>query len=315
MSDWADDGVLDLMIQSMSVEADGVLAIDLVDPDGGLLPAWAPGAHIDLTFDGLTRQYSLCGDPADPDRYRIAVLRETDSRGGSSYLHEIARPGDILEIGGPRNHFELTPAKRYLFIAGGIGITPILPMIRQAVQDQIPWQLIYGGRSQRSMAFTTDLVGYGAHVQLYPQDATGTPDINAIIRTRAEDTAVYCCGPAGLIDAVQTSIDCWTPGELNIERFVAKDFSAAESRPLTVHCRRSGVELTVSKSQTVLDALEAAGIGVPNACRDGVCGSCEVAVLEGVPEHRDSYRSSDDDTSSIAVCVSRASSAELVLDI
>jgi len=310
-----DDGVLDLMIKSMTVEADDVLRIDLIDPEGGILPEWTAGSHIDLIFDGLVKQYSLCGAITDQHTYTVAVLREPSSRGGSAYVHGVARPGDMVEVAGPRNHFQLGSASGYIFIAGGIGITPILPMIAQAEREGTPWRLFYGGRSRTSMAFTDHLAGYGDKVSLHPEDEVGLLDVAAITTSRPRGAAVYCCGPAGLIDAVENSVDDWQPGELNLERFVAKDFSALESRPLTVHCSRSAVDLEVGATESVLDALESAGIPVPNACRDGVCGSCEVAVLGGVPEHRDSFRSSADDMSSIAVCVSRAKTTELVLDL
>lgn len=311
-----EEGVLDLMIRSMRVEADGVLSLELVDPDGGILPEWEPGAHIDLGLPTIMRQYSLCGDPADLDRYVVAVLAEPESGGGSSYIHEEARPGDLVEVGGPRNNFQLVPAERYLFIAGGIGITPILPMIRQAEAQQIPWTLVYGGRTRSSMAFRDQLAAYGERVTIQPEDEQGRLDIGNLLGNPQQGTAVYCCGPTGLIEAVEEACTSWPAGALHVERFTGKDLSGLESHPITVQCARSDVTVDVAADVTILDALEAAGIPVAYACQDGVCGSCEVAVVKGVPEHRDSFRQAGDtDDSSLAICVSRARTPELVLDI
>lgn len=313
---WDDEGVLDLMIRAMRVEAKGVLSLELVDPEGGMLPEWTPGAHIDLGLPGAVRQYSLCGDPADRDQFIISVLAEPRSRGGSAYVHREARPGDLVVVGGPRNHFELVPAKRYLFIAGGIGITPILPMIRQVEADQLPWHLVYGGRTRESMAFRQHLQSYGDQVSIQPEDEQGRLDIAGLLAAPEEGAAIYCCGPAGLIDAVEAACAAWPDGTLNCERFAGKDVSGLESRPVDVRCARSKVTVEVAAGETILHALEAVGISVANACRDGVCGSCEVRVLAGTPEHRDSFRTPrETDNSSMAVCVSRAQTPDLVLDI
>lgn len=312
-----EEGVLDLMVESMTVEAEGVLSLSLVDPEGAWLPEWTPGAHIDLGMPEVVRQYSLCGDPRDRERYVVAVLREQESRGGSDYVHRELRPGELVEVGGPRNHFPLRPAKEYLFIAGGIGITPILSMVGQVDREQVPWQLVYGGRSRSSMAFLDKMEQYAGRVLVCPEDEVGRPDLEALLSRRDEGLAVYCCGPTGLIDAVEQRTSEWPDERVNFERFVAKDISALPSRPVTVTCARSQLTVDVPASQSVLDALEAAGLSVANACRTGVCGSCEVSVLAGVPDHRDSIRSGSElhDTASLAVCVSRAQSDELVLDL
>ncbi|MDF1604509.1 PDR/VanB family oxidoreductase [Nocardioides sp. YIM 152315] len=319
LEDTLEDGVMDLAVHSMTAAADGVLVLELVDPEGGLLPSWTPGAHIDLGLADTVRQYSLCGDPRDHDRYRVAVLREERSRGGSSYVHEELRPGEVVEVGGPRNHFTLQPAEQYLFIAGGIGITPILAMVREVRASGSPWRLVYGGRSRASMTFVAELAELAGDgdVRLQPQDELGPIDVASLLADPVPGLAVYCCGPTGLIEAVESACADWPDGALHTERFVAKDLSGLVSAPVAVHCARSGLDLQVPGSTTILDALEDAGLSVANACRDGVCGSCDLAVLDGVPDHRDSYRSpqEQDDTGAMAVCVSRAKTPSLVLDI
>lgn len=310
-----DNLVMDLMVRTMRVAADGVLEIELIDPEGGRLPAWAPGAHIDLGLPHHVRQYSLCGDPGDRRRYVVAVLREQDSRGGSEYVHRTLRPGEIVEIGGPRNHFDLRPAAEYLFIAGGIGITPLLPMIDEAERSAIPWTLHYGGRTRATMAFVDRLPGPADKVHLYAEDTDGLIDLAAILGTPREGVAVYCCGPAGLIGAVEAACAAWPADCLTVERFTPKDLSGLDSRPIGLRCARSGLRLTVPSGESILDVLEAAGLSVANACRDGVCGSCEVRVLAGVPDHRDSFRTAATPADTLAACVSRAVTDELVLDI
>lgn len=311
-----DEGVLDLAVESLTRLADGVLQVTLVDPYGYWLPEWTPGSHLDLETPSGPRQYSLCGDPADRRRYTIGVLREPMSRGGSSWVHDVLRPGDVVEVGGPRNHFELLPAKAYLFLAGGIGITPLLPMIREVEGRGEEWRLVYGGRSRSSMGFLDQLAAYGERVRVWPADESGLLPLEELLASAPEGLGVYCCGPAPLLDAVEQR--CGADGiSVQLERFTAKDLSGFVDAPLTVVCSRSGVEREVPPGTSVLDALEGVGISVPNACREGVCGSCEVAVLEGVPEHRDSIRTGAelDDTASLAVCVSRAVTPRLVLDL
>jgi ferredoxin-NADP reductase len=311
-----EEGVLDLMVESLTRLADGVLQVTLVDPDGCWLPEWTPGSHIDVETPGGPRQYSLCGDPADRLRYTVGVLREPASRGGSTYVHEVLRPGELVEVAGPRNHFELLPAKQYLFLAGGIGITPLLPMVAEVDARGDEWRLVYGGRSRASMGFLDRLAAYGERVEVWPADERGLLPVQQLLEQGAEGLEVYCCGPAPLLDVVEQQCGLSEVG-VHLERFAAKDLSGFEDRPLTLVCSRSDVEAEVPVGTSVLDVLEGRGISVPNACREGVCGSCEVAVLDGVPEHRDSIRTGAelDDTTSLAVCVSRATTPRLVLDI
>ena len=309
-----DAGVLELEVTALRQESDCVLSVELADPVRRLLPAWEPGAHIDLGLPDHVRQYSLMGDPAARDHYRIAVLREPESAGGSSYIHAILRPGELVEVGGPRNNFPLVAADTYLMIAGGIGITPLLPMIRQLQAEGKPWQLLYGGRSRRSMAFLADLLG-DERVRIHPFDEDGHLDLDTALGTPADGTAVYCCGPEGLIAAVEQRCESWPAGALHVERFAARPRDdEADLKAFDLVLAKSGRRLTVPADSTALDVLDAAGIDLPNACRDGVCGSCETRVVSGVPLHRDAL-AAPGCTDVIYPCVSRAQSAELVLDL
>ena len=314
------DGVLELRVEQLRRESDGVLSVTLADPEGGVLPAWTPGAHIDLEFPGMVRQYSLCGDPADRFTYRVAVLREEDSRGGSAHIHDVLRPGDLVEVGGPRNHFALVPAQRYLFIAGGIGVTPLLPMIAAAEAEGAQWRLAYGGRSRATMAFLGDLARHGQKVSVVAEDEQGRLDLDALLGEAPEDTAIYCCGPGGLLDALQERCEAaGRAGSLHLERFQAKtrDIDPSSERAFEVVCERSERTVRVPVGRSILDCLEEEGIGVPSACQDGICGSCEVKILEGTADHRDSLLSSADQEAgqTLMVCVSRSLTDRLVLDV
>ncbi|MBA9006341.1 PDR/VanB family oxidoreductase [Thermomonospora cellulosilytica] len=312
------DGAVELRVADKRAVADGVVALTLVRPDGRRLPDWAPGAHVDLVLPGgLTRQYSLCGDRWDAYSYRVAVLREPDGRGGSAFIHDELEVGATVGLGGPRNNFRLVPSERYLFVAGGIGITPLLPMVRQAAMLGTDWRLLYGGRSRASMAFLDELEPYGDRVTVMPQDEQGLLDLDAWLSEARPDTKVYCCGPASLLEAVERRCATWPPGLLRTERFVARVRDGARDEPFELVLARSGLTLKVPAGRSVLQALGDAGIGVLSSCRQGLCGTCETAVLEGEPDHRDALL---DDAERAAgdcmfVCVSRARSERLVLDL
>ncbi|MGY1805807.1 PDR/VanB family oxidoreductase [Blastococcus sp. SYSU D00669] len=310
-----ESGVLDLEVVAMRVESRGVLSLELADPQRRLLPAWTPGAHIDVGLPDHVRQYSLCGDPADRRRYRVAVLREPESGGGSAYVHEVLRPGDVVEVGGPRNHFHLDDATEYAFVAGGIGITPLLPMIRAVDASGLPWTLSYGGRSLASMAFLDELAAHGDRVRLYPADDTPVIDLEAALGPPRPGVGVYACGPEGLLRALEERCAEWPAGTLHLERFKARPRDVeGDDQPFDVVVASTGQKLTVPADRTCFDVLDDAGFAVPNACRDGVCGSCETKVLAGEPDHRDSLLPADH-TASLMVCVSRARGGELVLDL
>ena len=304
-----------LVVDGMRSAADGVRALTLRHPLDDPLPAWEPGAHIDLLLGpGLERQYSLCGDPADRSLWRVAVLREPQGRGGSAHVHEQLRPGDKVRVRGPRNHFALRPAPRYRFVAGGIGITPILPMLAAAEAAGAEWSLLYGGRSRASMAFTEELARYGDRVTLSPQDEAGLLDLGSVLDALPEGTLVYCCGPGPLLDAVEARCPS---GALHVERFQAKEQQGGEEREFEVELARSGRTLTVAPGVSVLDTVRAAGVEVLFSCTEGTCGTCETDVLDGAPDHRDSVLSDEEREAgeTMMICVSRCRGKRLVLDL
>lgn len=311
---------LDLLVKQMTWEAEDVLSVVLADPDGKPLPSWDPGAHVDVTLPGgLVRQYSLCGDPDDPSTYRVAVLRERDSRGGSVYVHGRLRPGDTVTVAEPLNNFEFRPAEAYLFIAGGIGITPLLPMARAADARGAQWRLLYGGRRRATMAFVDELAAFGGRVEVVGEDEQGLLDLDTWLAEPLPGTLVYCCGPEGLIAAVEQRCQNWPAGTLRVERFTAKTPPAparGAERGFQVFCRRSGVTVDVPPDRSIMESLRAAGIDVPSSCEEGICGTCETAVLEGVPDHRDSILSDEEraENTTMMICVGRALSDRLVLD-
>ena len=288
----------------------------LESADGSALPRWSAGAHIDVHIPGVgVRQYSLCSDPGDRRHYRIAVLRELGGRGGSAALHGASRPAE-MQISMPRNNFELVEADRYVFVAGGIGITPILPMIAEAQSRGARWELHYGGRSAASMAYRDVLARHGGGVHFYPQDEGGHVPIADIAAGVAEGTRLYCCGPAGLIAAVEALP--LPSGCVHLERFTPVEIADDEpDRQFTVRLASSGLTLEVGADQSLLEVLEAAGVAPLTSCREGTCASCETLVCEGDVLHRDSVLTDEERQSggSMMVCVSRARSKVLVLDL
>jgi ferredoxin-NADP reductase len=312
----------DLVVRRRHAAADGVVVLELADQQGGDLPTWEPGAHVDLLLDeGLVRQYSLCGDPRDASTWRVGVLLDPDSRGGSRHVHENLAEGATVRVRGPRNHFALVDSPRYLFIAGGIGITPLMAMIDSAQRTGSDWTLIYLGRSRTTMAFAGDLsASYGDRVRLWPNDEKGRFDLEAVLKDPVDRTLVYCCGPEGLLSAVEQQCGHWPEGSLHIERFAAKAPAEPAAGSLDVFhvvCQRSGVTVEVSGETSILEALEDADIPIMSSCLEGICGTCTATVVEGVPDHRDSMLTEAERASGnkILTCVSRSCSEKLVLDL
>lgn len=336
------DYELDLTVAGKTPIAEGVVLLRLVRPGGGPLPPWTPGAHVDLLLaPGLVRQYSLCGDPGDDRAYQVAVLREPRGRGGSAHVHDRLAEGDAIRVRGPRNRFGLAESPRYLFVAGGIGITPILPMIAQAARRRADWRLVYGGRTRASMAFAERLMrDHPDRVELCPQDETGLLDLDALLGVPRPDTLVYCCGPEPLLAAAAERCASWPSGALHVERFAPTSANgvspsangdgspsangtspaAAGDGPeaaFEVELALTGTTLTVPGDRSILEVAEEAGVAVLSSCREGTCGTCETAVLDGVPDHRDHLLTEEERAAGdvMFICVSRARSPRLVLEL
>lgn len=311
----------DLVVTECSVVAEDVVALTLAAADGSSLPPWTPGAHVDLVLGTeLVRQYSLCGSPGDRGAWRLGILRTPDSRGGSKAVHSDLHNGATVRVRGPRNHFPLVAAGSYLFIAGGIGITPMLPMIAEAEAAGADWTLLYGGRERKSMAFLDELAGYGDKVCIAPQDETGMLDLASLLGTPEPETLVYCCGPEGLLSAVEKFCADWPAGALHLERFAAKaqdTGEAGEESSFELVLERSGLTLQVPPDKSVLQVIRDAGVSVLASCMEGVCGTCETEVVDGDVDHRDSILNDDERASNefMMVCVSRCRSARLTLDL
>jgi ferredoxin-NADP reductase len=316
----------ELQVVAVSLEAEGIISIRLRDPRGDDLPAWSPGAHLDLILpSGLVRQYSLSGNVRDQKTYRIAVLREDAGRGGSAEVHDLPLVGRMVKVRGPRNHFEVHEADSYVFIAGGIGITPILSMIT-ALPPNAAWSLYYAGRSRASMAFIEEVISIGGErVRLYPKDEGRRFDLDAILQEIDPHAELYCCGPPSLLEAVETRKKELAPDVmLYAERFVA----GADSKILTaeaqhrqsafeVELRQSNVVLMVPADRSTLSVIRDVLPDVPFSCEEGYCGSCETRVLAGVPEHRDDVLTPEERAANktMMTCVGRALTPRLVLDL
>ncbi len=299
--------------------AELITELTLESSDGTPLESWEPGAHIEVVLpSGLIRHYSLCGDPTD-DFYTIAVLREAGSRGGSLEVHEQVSIGSKLTIRGPRNHFALEDSEHSVFIAGGIGITPLLPMMRRLSSAGKSWELHYGGRSLASLAYLDALnLMEGSPVNIYVKDETRRIPVSDVVRNIPTGSTIYVCGPESMI------VDVEREGQahdvpVKLERFgpsgieISHDSDAA----FTVELRKSGSTLSVAADQRLIDVVRTVVPSVPFSCEEGYCGSCETTVLEGEPEHRDSILSPEERSANdcMMICVGRARTPHLVLDL
>jgi ferredoxin-NADP reductase len=306
----------DVVVRSLSRPTADVVELTLARQDGSDLPAWTPGAHVDLILDGdLVRQYSLCGSPGDTASYRIAVLLTPDSRGGAKRVHELTE-GAQVRIRGPRNHFPLVTSPRYLFVAGGIGITPLLPMIEEVDAAGADWQLHYGGRSRSSMAYLEHLSQYGDRIHVVPQDERGLLDVAGILGDPDPATLVYSCGPEPLLAACEQACAGWRSGALHLERFTAKEVDTSGDSDFELVLQRSGIVTSVPAGTSVLQAMRDSGVSVLASCLEGTCGTCETEIVEGEVDHRDSVLDADEQEANevMMVCVSRCRGSRLVLD-
>jgi ferredoxin-NADP reductase len=298
----------------------GIVELEFVADDGQALPHWSAGSHIDLKLEnGLTRQYSLMEGLISPENWRIAVLIEEDGRGGSAHIAENLHEGTVIESVGPRNHFALAPASNYLFIAGGIGITPLIKMIDEAEAAGVPWTLAYLGRSPETMVYGDELVKlFGDRVSLYAKSTGARCDVNAIVATLAETGHVYCCGPERLMVAVEETLGESGEHRSHVERFHPRELQLdGPDLPFQVYFQKSDVELTVDVDETILMVADFDGIETTGDCMEGTCGSCETRVISGLVDHRDSVLSAQarDEGDTMMICVSRARGTRLVIDL
>ncbi|GAA4172240.1 PDR/VanB family oxidoreductase [Gryllotalpicola koreensis] len=300
----------DVVLLAASRVAENVLELELGAHDGSPLPDWQPGAHVDLLLaPGLERQYSLIG-PAGDGRWRLAVLRERAGRGGSALVHDTLAVGDRLRARAPRNHFALAERGPALFIAGGIGITPFLPMIAAAEAAGLEWQLHYAGRSRAAMAYAEELAArHPSRVSLHISDEGTRLDAAQLLADAAE-AQVYCCGPARLLDAVEAAASAagLPPASVHVERFEPKAHGSEANTAFEVELEFSGLTLTVPPDKSILETADEAGVLVLSSCREGTCGTCETHLVSGEVDHRDSVLSPGEqaENRTMMICVSRA---------
>jgi len=312
-----------VVVDRVTAVADGIVKLRLVSPDGKPLPRWTAGSHIDVECGtpALSRQYSLCGDPDDAGALEIAVLHEPGGRGGSAWVHANVRAGDRLRIRGPRNHFRLDESlKKAIFIAGGIGITPLSAMARRAKALGVDYELHYSGRSRTTMAFLDELAAlHGERLHVYAQDEGRRNDLAALLRQPLPGAQVYACGPLRMLEALESCCAAWPEGALRVEHFESTlaTLDPSKEHAFEVELKDSGIVVTVPPDQTLLSALRAANVDVQSDCEEGLCGSCEVRVLAGRVDHRDVVltRSERDANARMMACCSRACDGRLVLEL
>ncbi len=309
---------LEVIVRRRDDATEGIIVLELAAVDGASLPPFAPGSHVDLLLpSGLVRQYSLAGDPAGGS-WVIAVQAEDDGRAGAwvrSGVHE----GTVLKLAGPRNHFEFEPAdgSPVLFVAAGIGVTPLAPMAARALAAGIDFRFVYQGRSRDRMAFLTELVdAYGSRVEPRVTIEGSRLEIPALLDALTVDTIVYACGPGGFLDELETAA-AQRGVELHLERFEAKLTEPVWPGPFEVELALTGVTVEVPPGRSILEVAEQAGAFVLSSCTEGTCGTCETPVLEGEVDHRDAILTPDERARNdvMYICVSRAACPRLVLDI
>lgn len=310
------------IVKAMRHEVDGVISLDL-SPCDGPLPGFTAGAHIDIVLrPGLVRSYSLTNGPEERDRFCIGVLREPHGRGGSAWIHDRLRVGEVVQVVGPRNNFALAEdADRSVFIAGGIGITPFLAMAARLNEAGKAWTLHYSCRSRRSAAFLDRIGGLarqgnGSLFCHFDDEAQGRLlDITSIVARTAPGTHLYCCGPSGMLAAYRAACADHPPQNVHFEYF-ASEVQAATGG-FDVVLAQSGRRIAVTTGETIIDALVAAGISTPHSCLQGVCGACEVRVISGVPDHRDMILDEAERASNrtMMICCSGSLTDELVIDL
>lgn len=315
--------VIHSRIESVSQVADAIRVFRIVAADGSWLPPWEPGAHIDAHLpSGLVRQYSLCGELGTRAWYEIAVQREASGRGGSREMFEAFGPGQPLPISPPRNNFPLAKeAANHVFVAGGIGITPILPMIRFLQAALQPFKLIYCSRSPERTAFLDFATELASRSEALVHHDAGQPDaqldFKALLGDRALGSHLYCCGPEGLMKAVRAAAEPWPAGTVHWEYFsnAALTSQTGVDRPFRVQLKGSGAFLHVPADRSMLDVLRANGVMVDSSCESGLCGTCKTRYVSGAPDHRDLVLDDVERREFVMICCSRSQGELLVLDL
>jgi ferredoxin-NADP reductase len=309
-----------MTVADRRVIATDVVELTLTRADGEAVPAWDPGSHLEITLAaGTIRHYSVCGDRTDRTRLTIAVLREANGRGGSREIWDTVSVGQQIAVEGPRNNFTLRPAREYIFIAGGIGITPIIAMMRETRRIGSTMTLYYGGRTRSSMAYASELEAeHGVDVVLVPEDVHGFIDLEAVLTEPRPDCLVYACGPEPLLAAVAANMSRWPTDALSVERFVQEKATAEDLRGDSFGIViNDGRRIEVPSGVSALTALRSAGLTLKSSCEAGNCGTCEVRVLEGLPDHRDDVLDDEEhaENDAMMICVSRSLTPELRLDV
>jgi vanillate O-demethylase ferredoxin subunit len=315
--------VLKLQVRAIRLAADGIHAFELADPDGAALPPVEAGSHVDVHLPGgLVRSYSLAGDPAERGHWTLGVLRETKGRGGSQAMHERVRVGELLTVGAPRNAFALVPgAAHAVLVAGGIGITPIKAMAHTLMAQGASFELHYCARTPRNAAFAAELKSLLPADRLHFHFDNGVPgqglDITGLLHQQPAGGHLYYCGPGGFMAACAAASAHWAAGSVHSEHFKASEPAAknAPNASFEVRLERKGITLSVLPDQSIVRAIELAGHRVPTSCLSGLCGACKTDYLEGDVEHNDFILTDDEKTRCMTLCVSRATSPLLVLDL
>lgn len=321
--------MLPLLVRQVRFEAIGINSYELVHADGSELPGFEAGSHVDIHLPGgLVRQYSLCGDPKDRRRYVIAVLNEENGRGGSRLLHETLQVRNIVTVSHPRNNFPLAlDARRHILIAGGIGITPLKAMAHRLASDGAAYELHYCAKGPEYAAFRDELEAKTGDCLVQSHFDGGDPsrglDIAALLKDHVEGTHLYYCGPAGFMSACAAASAHWPKGTVHSEHFkappapnpVLEDAGSSSTDNFVVEIASSGVRFDIPAGRSIVDVLDEAGIVIDTSCVSGLCGTCKVRYLSGTVDHRDFILSDDERRDHLTICVSRATSQRLVLDL
>lgn len=307
-----------MRLQSIQFAARDINLFEFVSLHGESLPPFSAGAHIDLYLpNGMVRQYSLCNSEQDRHRYIVGVKRDGQGRGGSQFMHENLRVGSVLEVGAPRNNFALAEdSPNTVLIAGGIGITPMVPMVARLRQIARPWQLYYSVRERPDAAFLGTLAGPHVHLHVDAEHDNQPLSLVEIVRNASAGSHLYCCGPAPMLDSFEAATAGRPPTQIHVERFMPSQ-AAANTGGFTVKLSRRGDSIQVAPGQTILEALRSIGVVVPTSCEQGICGTCETHVLQGAPDHRDALLSDEEKQSGkvMMICCSGSKGDLLVLDL